>query len=68
MMTNSSIKYVHDTLKNAIGYNNGFNVEIGGNSISNLDICIAELRNMIKSPKRGRFKIGIFKKTYNPVN
>ena len=48
MMTNSSIKYVHDTLKNAIGYNNGFNVEIGKDSISNLDICIKVLRNMIK--------------------
>lgn len=48
-MTNSSIKYVHDTFKNAVGYNNGFNVEIGEDSISNLDICIEELRNMIKS-------------------
>ena len=53
MITNSSIRSIHDTLKNAIGYNNGFNVEIGKDSISNLDICI---KKYDKKSQKGTFQ------------
>ena len=49
MITNSSIRSIHDTLKNAIGYNKDFKVEIDENSITNLDVCIQKLRNIIQN-------------------
>ena len=48
MITNSSIRSIHDTLKNAIGYNKDFKVEIDENSIANLDVCIQNLKNIMQ--------------------
>lgn len=47
-MTRNDVESIHNTLKNAIGYDKDFKVEINENSMANLDVCIEKLKNMIQ--------------------
>lgn len=49
MLNNRKIYYIYSKLKDTIGFNESFKIEVQEDSISNLDICIKELRNMLKS-------------------
>lgn len=49
MIKSNDIMFVHNMLVNAIGFNEDFTIEIGKNSISDLDKCIEKLRNMLRN-------------------